>query len=92
VVWKRLGIGRTSSPARVRVSGSATVGAAAPTCSHFDAPLGRLCVAPEVGDVAVFRESDRPLVKLGQSLLAPSPTGGGRVAKHLSTSDSDRRL
>jgi DNA-binding beta-propeller fold protein YncE len=55
---------------QMRVTGSATVGGS-PDVLAFDAPLGRLYVASEVGDVAVFRETGRRLVKLGQSLLAP---------------------
>jgi DNA-binding beta-propeller fold protein YncE len=55
---------------RMRVTGSARVGGS-PDVLAFDAPLGRLYVASEVGDVAVFRERGRRLVKLGQSLLAP---------------------
>jgi DNA-binding beta-propeller fold protein YncE len=55
---------------RMRVIGSATVGGS-PDVLAFDAPLGRLYVASEIGDVAVFGERGRHLVKLGQALLAP---------------------
>jgi hypothetical protein len=33
--------------------------------------LRRVCVSSEIGDVAVFGERGRSLVKLGQSVLAP---------------------
>jgi DNA-binding beta-propeller fold protein YncE len=55
---------------RMRVTGRATVGGG-PDVLAFDAPLRRLYVASEIGDLAVFGERGRRLVKLGQSLLAP---------------------
>jgi len=36
----------------------------------FDPSLGRLYVSAESGDVAVFEEQGRKLVKLGQGFLA----------------------
>jgi DNA-binding beta-propeller fold protein YncE len=56
--------------AHMKVTGSATVGAS-PDVLAFDTALERLYVSSESGDVAVFGERGRTLIKLGQSLLAP---------------------
>ncbi len=54
----------------MKVTGRADVGAG-PDVLAFDATLRRLYVSSEVGDVAVFAERGRSLVKLGQAVLAP---------------------
>jgi DNA-binding beta-propeller fold protein YncE len=54
----------------MKVTGSASVGGS-PDVLAFDAALRRLYVAAESGDVAVFAERGRNLVKLGQAPLAP---------------------
>ena len=55
---------------RMKVIASASVGAS-PDVLAFDTSLRRLYVAAESGDVAVFAERARSLVKLGQAPLAP---------------------
>jgi DNA-binding beta-propeller fold protein YncE len=55
---------------RMKVVGSATVGGS-PDVLAFDSSLRRLYVAAESGEVAVFAERARGLVKLGQAELAP---------------------
>ena len=54
---------------RMLIAGSATVGLA-PDVLAFDPTLGRLYVSAESGIVAVFQETGRGLVKLGQAFLA----------------------
>src|SRR5437899_9140018 len=56
--------------ARMRITGSATVGQA-PDVLAFDSSLRRLYVSAESGVVAVFQEKSNGLEKLGQSFLAP---------------------
>jgi DNA-binding beta-propeller fold protein YncE len=53
-----------------KVTGNASVGSS-PDVLAFDESLRRLYVAAESGDVAVFAERGRGLVKLGQAALAP---------------------
>jgi DNA-binding beta-propeller fold protein YncE len=55
---------------RMKVTGNASVGGS-PDVLAFDTALRRLYVSSEIGDVAVFGERGRSLVKLGQSVLAP---------------------
>jgi DNA-binding beta-propeller fold protein YncE len=55
---------------RMKVTGSASVGGS-PDVLAFDDSLRRLYVAAESGEIAVFAEKRRSLVKLGQSFLAP---------------------
>jgi DNA-binding beta-propeller fold protein YncE len=55
---------------KMKVTGSASVGGS-PDVLAFDDSLRRLYVAAESGDVAVFAERGRRLVKLGQAPLAP---------------------
>lgn len=55
---------------RMKVTGNASVGGS-PDVLAFDTALRRLYVSSEIGDVAVFSERGRSLVKLGQSVLAP---------------------
>ncbi|MDX6473985.1 MAG: hypothetical protein QOK22_2801, partial [Gaiellaceae bacterium] len=55
---------------QMKVTGSASVGGS-PDVLAFDHSLRRLYVAAESGDVAVFAERGRALVKLGQAPLAP---------------------
>ena len=54
----------------LKVTGNASVGGS-PDVLAFDTGLRRLYVSSEVGDVAVFGERGRTLVKLGQAILAP---------------------
>ena len=54
----------------MKVTGSASVGGS-PDVLAFDDSLRRLYVAAESGDVAVFAERGRSLLKLGQAPLAP---------------------
>jgi DNA-binding beta-propeller fold protein YncE len=54
----------------MKITGRASVGAS-PDVLAFDTSLRRLYVSSESGDVAVFAEHGRKLVKLGQSFLAP---------------------
>ena len=56
---------------RMSVTGKASVGSD-PDVLAFDRSLRRLYVAAESGEVAVFAERGRSLVKLGQARLAPS--------------------
>jgi DNA-binding beta-propeller fold protein YncE len=56
---------------RLRVTGKATVGGS-PDVLAFDSSLRRLYVASESGEVAVFAEHRRGLMKLGQAFLAPA--------------------
>jgi DNA-binding beta-propeller fold protein YncE len=55
---------------RMKVTGNASVGGS-PDVLAFDTGLKRLYVSSEIGDVAVFGERGRSLVKLGQAVLAP---------------------
>ena len=55
---------------KMKVTGNASVGSS-PDVLAFDAALRRLYVSAESGDVAVFSERGRGLVKLGQATLAP---------------------
>ena len=55
---------------RMKAVGSGSVGGS-PDVLAFDASLRRLYVAAESGEVAVFLERGRTLVKLGQTELAP---------------------
>jgi DNA-binding beta-propeller fold protein YncE len=57
--------------ARMRIVGRATVGRS-PDVLAFDRSLRRLYVSSESGEVAVFAERGRRLVKLGQAFLAAS--------------------
>jgi YVTN family beta-propeller protein len=54
---------------RMKVTGTADVGDS-PDVLAFDPSLRRLYVSAESGDVAVFEERGRKLVKLGQGFLA----------------------
>jgi DNA-binding beta-propeller fold protein YncE len=54
----------------MKVTGNASVGGS-PDVLAFDTGLRRLYVSSEIGDVAVFGERGRGLVKLGQAVLAP---------------------
>jgi DNA-binding beta-propeller fold protein YncE len=56
--------------AQMKVTGNASVGGS-PDVLAFDTGLRRLYVSSEIGDVAVFGERGRGLVKLGQAVLAP---------------------
>jgi DNA-binding beta-propeller fold protein YncE len=56
---------------RMTVTGTADVGDS-PDVLAFDRSLRRLYVAAESGEVAVFAEHGRRLVKLGQAKLAPN--------------------
>jgi DNA-binding beta-propeller fold protein YncE len=56
---------------RMKVTGTADVGDS-PDVLAFDRSLRRLYVAAESGEVAVFAEHGRRLVKLGQAKLAPN--------------------
>lgn len=56
---------------RFKVTGKASVGGD-PDVLAFDSSLRRLYVAAESGEVAVFAERGRSLVKLGQAELAPN--------------------
>jgi DNA-binding beta-propeller fold protein YncE len=55
---------------RMKVTGDASVGGS-PDVLAFDTGLRRLYVSSEIGDIAVFGERGRSLVKLGQAVLAP---------------------
>jgi DNA-binding beta-propeller fold protein YncE len=55
---------------QMKVTGSASVGGS-PDVLAFDDSLRRLYVAAESGNVAVFAERARSLVKLGQAAIAP---------------------
>jgi DNA-binding beta-propeller fold protein YncE len=55
---------------RMKVTGNASVGGR-PDVLAFDTGLRRLYVSSEIGDIAVFGERGRSLVKLGQAVLAP---------------------
>ena len=55
---------------RMTITGTARIGASADVLA-FDTSLRRLYVAAETGDVTVFAEHGRSLVKLGQDFLAP---------------------
>jgi DNA-binding beta-propeller fold protein YncE len=54
----------------MKVTGNASVGSS-PDVLAFDTALRRLYVSAESGDVAVFSERGRSVVKLGQAMLAP---------------------
>ena len=55
---------------RMKVVGTASIGGS-PDVLAFDNSLRRLYVSAETGDVAVFAERGRSLIKLGQDFLAP---------------------
>jgi hypothetical protein len=55
---------------KLRVTGTDSVGSS-PDVLAFDTALKRLYVSAESGDVAVFSERGRGLVKLGQAMFAP---------------------
>jgi DNA-binding beta-propeller fold protein YncE len=55
---------------RMKVVGTASIGGS-PDVLAFDSSLRRLYVSSETGDVAVFAERGRSIVKLGEDFLAP---------------------